>query len=218
VVDQEVNMDNFESENVESGSSLHWPSSEIDNRIDAVLRDPSAWVEPPVAMRARVLADAAGLAGSATQGLSRLDARRRSTRMWLAPLGVAASLVAFVGWLGTRPAPRFDATSSLVALPAHVGSTGKVTMSETSSGWRFRLSTDQLPRLEKPYFYEAWIKGPKGEVSIGTFHTGVDVVLWGGVELDEYPNIVISKEIEDGNQAISNDIVLTGRVTFPTKN
>jgi Anti-sigma-K factor rskA len=146
--------------------------------------------------------------------------RKRRGPHWLvaAAVGAAAAIVGTLGITQLRTTKvTTDATATLAATAAYPGVNGSATMRETSSGWEFRLSTANLTRLEKPFFYEAWIEGNKGLIPIGTFHTGVDVILWGGVELDEYPKIVITKEQEDGNPAASDDRVLVGDVVFRKK-
>jgi Anti-sigma-K factor rskA len=155
---------------------------------------------------------------SAESNVVDLTARRqRRGPHWLAAAvaGAAAAIIGtlIVTQLRTTEA-KIDATAAMAPTEAYPGVDGTANMRETSSGWEFRLTTKNLTRLEKPFFYEAWIEGDKGLIPIGTFHTGVDVVLWGGVELDEYPKIVVTKEQEDGNPAASNDRVLEGAVVF----
>jgi Anti-sigma-K factor rskA len=157
--------------------------------------------------------------GEAAAVVVDMVSRRRGPHWIIAAVaGAAAALIGAVGFTQLRhQTPQVDATATLVAAAAQPGAAGAVNMRETKSGWEFRLNTTNLPLLEKPQFYEAWIEGDKGLIPIGTFHTGVDVVLWGGVELDEYPKIVITREQEDGNPAASNDRVLTGNISFRKK-
>jgi Anti-sigma-K factor rskA len=113
--------------------------------------------------------------------------------------------------LSTKPV---KATASLVAPATNPGATGTALMRETNSGWEIRINTVGLKRLDKPFYYEAWVFGPKGDVSVGTFHTGVDVVLWAGVELDEYPELIITVEEEDNVAAATDQRALAGRIVF----
>jgi Anti-sigma-K factor rskA len=144
--------------------------------------------------------------------------RKKSSWRWIAPIAIAASFVAglFVTRLRSTQLP-INARTTMVAARSYPNASGTINMRETNSGWEFRLNTKGLPRLDKPFFYEAWIEGEKGLVPIGTFHNGVDVVLWGGVELDEYPKVVITKEREDGDPGASSERVLQGAVIFEQK-
>jgi hypothetical protein len=64
------------------------------------------------------------------------------------------------------------------------------------------------------FYYQAWMKGPRGLVTIGTFHMrgGPGTVeLWSAVSLTDYPAITVTREPEDGNPASSGQVVLTNR-------
>ncbi len=218
--------------------------NELDMRVDATLASGSTWTSPPSDLRAKVLeaalaaetaetaasGDVTAVKTTAESGAARdrqpapvadlmAERKRRGPHWVLAALaGAAAAVVGTLTFIQLRDTkPTVDATAALSASAAYPGVDGTAKMRETSSGWEFRLTTKNLTRLDKPFFYEAWIEGDKGLIPIGTFHTGVDVILWGGVELDEYPKIVITKEQEDGDPAPSDDRVLTGTVVFSRK-
>ena len=70
-----------------------------------------------------------------------------------------------------------------------------------------------LPPAPPGTYYQAWVKGDGGLVTIGTFHMqgGDDTVeLWSGVPLDEYPTITVTLQDEGGGQESSGRVVLTG--------
>ena len=107
------------------------------------------------------------------------------------PVQFAASLT------GTRLAPDAD---------------GNVTLTKTDSGWKIELHATGLPRRSDGEFYQAWLKGDTGLlVPIGTFNEGTDVTLWSGVGPTTFPTLSITKEVADGNQASSGQVVLIGK-------
>ncbi|HEX5301999.1 MAG TPA: anti-sigma factor [Streptosporangiaceae bacterium] len=104
------------------------------------------------------------------------------------------------GWLaGTRLAPAASAVAKLHATP---------------SGLAIELDVSGLPPSPPGFYYQAWMKGPHGLVTIGTFHMrgGPGTVeLWSAVSLAGYPTITVTREPEDGNPASSGQVVLTSR-------
>ena len=101
---------------------------------------------------------------------------------------------------GTRLAPAASATAKLHATP---------------SGLAIELDVSGLPPSPPGFYYQAWMKGPHGLVTIGTFHMrgGPGTVeLWSAVSLADYPAITVTREPEDGNPASSGQVVLTSRV------
>ena len=63
------------------------------------------------------------------------------------------------------------------------------------------------------FYYQAWVKGDKGLVPIGTFHTGEgEVTLWSGVPLSQYHTITVTLEEEGGDPASSGKRVLVGEL------
>jgi hypothetical protein len=104
-----------------------------------------------------------------------------------------------VALAGTRLAPAASATAKLHATP---------------SGLAIELDVSGLPPSPPGYYYQAWMKGPRGLVTIGTFHLrgGPGTVeLWSAVSLTDYPAITVTREPEDGNPASSGQVVLTNR-------
>src|SRR6185437_3019822 len=99
---------------------------------------------------------------------------------------------------GTRLAPAASATAKLHATP---------------SGLAIELDVSKLPPSPPGFYYQAWMKGPHGLVTIGTFHMrGPGTVeLWSAVSLADYPTITVTREPEDGNPASSGQVVLTSR-------
>ena len=139
-------------------------------------------------------------------------ANRWRARVGGALVGLAAASALFAGITIARrpPAPNLRLTLAATALAPDAD--GHATLTETNSGWQIKLDTRGLVRLDKGRYYEAWLEGPKGIVSIGTFHTGANVTVWAGVEADEYTTLTITIEQEDGNPASSLQRVLTAPI------
>jgi hypothetical protein len=92
---------------------------------------------------------------------------------------------------------------------------GTATVENTPSGVRIHLDVRGLPPAEPGTYYQAWVKGPNGLVTVGTFHVreGDDTVeLWSGVELDEYPTLTVTIQQEGQGQESSGRVVLSGRI------
>jgi hypothetical protein len=83
------------------------------------------------------------------------------------------------------------------------------------------LDVSGLAPAPKGSFYQAWVKGPRGAVAVGTFHVRdgesaeEPIELWSGVDLADYPTITVTLEPEDGDPASSGTVVLKGKV--PTR-
>jgi Anti-sigma-K factor rskA len=185
-----------------------------DEELDMLLADPAVWSEPSASLQARVVAAVQHKAAVPSKVVPREARRRRISAPVAALLGAAAASILTLGVvrsLSTRPV---SATASLVAPATNPGATGRALLRETNSGWEIRLNTTGLKRLEKPYYYEGWVFGPLGDVSIGTFHSGVDVVLWAGVDIGEYPEFIITVEKEDNIPAATDERALAGLIVF----
>jgi len=202
-------------------------------RIHALLSLPGTWAEPDPTLEERVLAGVRRAAAGSRPGRDRiplappvpdrtetaavLRPTGRAARAWRprlagALVGVAAASLLVVGVaLARRPAPP-KLSLSFVATGLAPEARGTAKLTETNSGWQIRLDTQGLARLDNGRYYEAWLEGPKGIVSIGTFHTGAKVTLWAGVEADEYAELTVTIEQEDGNPASSLQRVLSAAI------
>ena len=177
--------------------------AEID-RVHGVLADPAVWAEPPLDLQERVVA---AIAAEGVPG------RRRWLRY--AAGGVAAAVLlaigVAVGIQATRDDDRVEYAAALSGTELAPEAKGEVTLTKTSSGWRIELHATGLPRRSDGEFYEAWLKNEAGQlVPIGTFNDGRDVVLWAGVGPAFFPTLTITREVADGNQASSGQVVLVG--------
>jgi Anti-sigma-K factor rskA len=185
-----------------------------DDELDALLADPSMWVVPSAGLAERVVTAVQHEASPSRSVVSLQDRRSRLSAPTAALLGAAAASVLTLGAVRFMSRTPVQATSALVAPATKPGATGSANMRETNSGWEIRLNAPDLKRLDKPFYYEAWVFSAKGDISIGTFHSGTDVVLWAGVELDEYPELIITIEEEDNNPVASTEVALSGPIVF----
>ncbi len=172
-------------------------------RVHDVLADPAVWVEPPPGLQEAVVAAIAEQAGAS---------RRRRLRFAVA--GVAAAVLltmgVTVGLYVSREQP-VEFAASLSGTELAPQAAGDVTLTKTPSGWDIRLHATGLPRREDGEFYEAWLKNDAGVlIPIGTFNDGRDVTLWSGVGPSDFPTLTITREVADGDQASSGQVVLAG--------
>jgi hypothetical protein len=89
------------------------------------------------------------------------------------------------------------------------------TVEETGSGVAIELDVSGLPPADPGTYYQAWLKGPDGLVTVGTFHMrgGDDnVELWSGVPLDRYATLTVTLQEEGAGQQSSGRVVLSGDV------
>jgi hypothetical protein len=185
-------------------------SADAARRLRDLLADPDGWAEPPAHLLGQILA---GVDSERSRGLAARPPRprmRRTVRAGAAALLAAAAVVigivvtrgpatTDVALAGTRLAPAASATARLHATP---------------SGLAIELDVSKLPPSPPGFYYQAWMKGPHGLVTIGTFHMrgGPGTVeLWSAVSLADYPVITVTREPEDGNPASSGQVVLTSR-------
>lgn len=178
------------------------------------LRDPAIWTAPPHDLEDRVVATVRHA------HLSDLDADDRPSRTtprwrprpWLAVAGMAAATALVVVLLWPPAAvERYQLTGSDLAPEA----TAIALVESTPSGDSIRLSIDALPPAPAGSFYQAWVRGDRGLVSVGTFHLrGGDgvVELWSGVDLTDYPTLTVTIEPEDADQTSSGRVLISGRI------
>jgi hypothetical protein len=109
-----------------------------------------------------------------------------------------------------------DTILAMVGTEIEAGAGGTAAVRPTGSGWWIRLDLTGLPPAPEGSYYEGWVWSDDGEgVSIGTFHLRNDqgpVILWSGVEMEEYPSIWVTLEDEDGSAVASDRVVMKGRM------
>lgn len=181
------------------------------DQIREILGQDATWSEPPPEVADRLLA-AIGAQKAPSERAS-LDTARRW--VWPAAAVVAITAVAalVIGVLGVFSAPD-EQVVPIAGTELEPGATGQAAIRETESGWWIRLDVDDLPPAEAGTYYEGWVWSDDGEgVSIGTFHFRggeQSVVLWSGVDPEDYPAIWVTLEDEDGDPAASDRVVMRG--------
>jgi hypothetical protein len=178
--------------------------SEIE-RVHGVLADPAVWAEPPLDLQERVVAAITEEAG----------AGRRVRRIRYSLVAAAAAVVVAVGLTvglqATRDEP-VQFAASLTGTRLAPDAAANATLTKTPNGWKIELHATGLPRRTDGEFYEAWLKSDAGLlVPIGTFNEGTDVTLWSGVRPSTFPTLTVTREVADGDQASSGQVVLAGQ-------
>ena len=166
--------------------ALDAASADAARRLRGLLADADGWAEPPAGLLGQIFAgiDRERATPTVADGRRRQIRARRTVRAGAAALLAAAAVV--IGIVVTRG----PATTDVV------------------------LDVSKLPPSPPGFYYQAWMKGPHGLVTIGTFHMRGGprtVELWSAVSLADYPVITVTREPEDGNPASSGQVVLTSR-------
>jgi hypothetical protein len=219
-----VNEDEF-ADFLENGSRAAGQRDESTRdtavRFRDLLADDAVWAEPSPTgvddLLAAIEAESGGRVPAPPVAGPRVPSRRRSRRLML--VAAAAGIVAVAGLVGilVRSADDdagqdFDVAGTELAPEA----SGVATVEETGSGVAIELDVSGLPPAEPGTYYQAWVKGPGGLVTVGTFHMrgGDDrVELWSGVPLDRYPTLTVTLQEEGAGQESSGRVVLSGEVT-----
>jgi hypothetical protein len=175
--------------------------------VEDVLRQGAVWADVPDALDKRVLAAARRPSGQPPRLLG--WTRRRML------LAAAAALVvpAGIGLLAVQGDDygHLELAGTALATRAHAD----VALAHTPSGAELRLDVSGLPPAASGTYYEGWLTGDRGWVSIGTFHLrhgDTDVVLWSGVDSADYPEIAVTVQNEGGGAKSSGQVVLFGEI------
>jgi Anti-sigma-K factor rskA, C-terminal len=197
------------AEYLEQGAQESGPyAPDAARRLRDLLADPDGWAEPPAGLLGQILAGIdSERGGPAVPPRPRM---RRTVRAGAAALLAAAAVV--IGIVVTRGPATTDVALAGTRLAPAASATAK--LHATPSGLAIELDVSGLPPSPPGYYYQAWMKGPRGPVTIGTFHLrgGPGTVeLWSAVSLADYPAITVTREPEDGNPASSGQVVLTNR-------
>lgn len=173
---------------------------DVGTSTERLLAAPEMWDEPPHGLDDRILAqiesEAAPLAPLVSPEPEPTGGRHWPSMM----LGAAAAvLVVFVALIGFSVLDGSEGNEVLAVDLTPTGVvpdvSGSVEMEETGSGVRIDLRAVGLPRRIDGAYYEAWLRTSTGElIPVGTFHDGVDVVLWGGVAMAEVEAFSITQE------------------------
>jgi hypothetical protein len=195
------------------------PAADLSSRIAAEVRATAqVGARASVAPSASAAAPTVGVPGAAAPTAPVVDLaaareRRGLHRGLVAAVGMAAGVALALGAVALRTGS--DDDGDQVAITAtELGGDIAGTASSVSrpAGVEIVLDVDGLPRAPAGSFYQGWVKGERGLVTIGTFHTGGRVVLWSGVEIADYPLLTVTLEPEDGDPASSGQVLLTAPI------
>jgi Anti-sigma-K factor rskA len=197
------------------------PTRDTATRFRDLLADDAVWAEPSPTgvddLLAAIHAESAGTAApEAPAARHRVPSRGRSRRLLL--VAAAAGIVAVAGVVGILVRSADDGAGQDFAVAGTdlaPGASGVATVEETGSGVAIELDVSGLPPAEPGTYYQAWVKGPDGLVTVGTFHMrgGDDHIdLWSGVPLDRYPTLTVTLQEEGAGQESSGRVVLSGDV------
>jgi Anti-sigma-K factor rskA len=190
-------------------------------RLRDLLADESMWAEPASDgvenLLSAIEAESGGRRAAGARP-SPVPARRGAVRRRaLIALSAAAAVVVVVGAIGIVARPgdddgrEFDVAGTELAPEA----TAVAMVEELGSGVAIELDVSGLPPAEPGTYYQAWVKGAEGLVTVGTFHMrdGDDSVeLWSGVPVDRYPTLTVTLQDEGGGQESSGRVVLSGQI------
>ncbi|MGX7826488.1 anti-sigma factor [Actinokineospora sp. 24-640] len=209
------------------------PSREplLDPAVERLLAAEPTWAQAPPGLWASV--EAVIRAESAVPSLTerrsgeRGSGERRTGRRgtvgrraaWAVGLAAAAAAVGIGGYAaggGFTAGPEPDGVFALSATDNAPGAGAEGTLRRTPSGLEIVLDVRGLPPAPEGAYYQAWLKGDDGSVTIGTFHArrgGDDVVLWSGVEdVDRYGSVTVTLQKEGEGHSSSGVVVLVGVV------
>lgn len=192
-------------------------------RIRDLLGDESVWAEPASAgaddLLAAIEAESAGGPATAARPPSPPTRRRDRPRRRLIVLSAAAAVVVLAGVVGIVLGAASDGTDGreveVAGTELAPDASAVATVDERPSGVAIDLDVRGLAPAEPGTYYQAWVKGPEGLVTVGTFHMrggDDDVQLWSGVPLDRYPTLTVTLQDEGGGQESSGRVVLSGEV------
>jgi hypothetical protein len=189
-------------------------------RFRNLLADDAVWAEPSPTgadeLLAAIEAESGGT-GTVTAPTARPRPSARAGRR-LMLVAAAAAIVILAGLAGILVRSGGDDGGQEFAVAGTElapEASAVATVEETGSGVSIELDVSGLPPAEPGTYYQAWVKGPDGLVTVGTFHMrgGDDKVdLWSGVPLDRYPTLTVTLQQEGAGQESSGRVVLTGDV------
>ncbi|MGF1616609.1 MAG: anti-sigma factor [Acidimicrobiia bacterium] len=174
-----------------------------------VLSSAATWGAPPDSVAEEVLEEIRARTNPFQEPRRRISPMRLLAAMMT--LG-AILLVTVLGLGSLRDGTRVD----LVGTELLPTASGTAWLRPTDAGWSIRIDLDGLPPAGAGYYYEGWVWSDDGDgVSIGTFHlrNGRErLSLWSGVDVASYPSIWISLQAEGGGPAVSDEILMRGRL------
>jgi hypothetical protein len=191
----------------------------FDTQFGALLADPTMWDSPGDDLSDRIVSAISSESVNASAAYT-APPGSHGRRSWVRPalLGAAAAIAFLFGGLvllsglsGVEDVDSFSA--ELVPTGLTDDQSGAITVTSFDSGLRIELDAASLPRRDNGSFYAGWLKTVDGDLfPVGTFHDGVEVTLWAGVELERVEMFTITLEAAagpgDAGQGSSGEVIL----------
>jgi len=175
---------------------------------------------PTPAFEPRPVMVAVGAGGEAPGPAHPAPAHRR--RRWHWPAAAAAAvLILVVGAAALLVVPGEDDNHppgeafDLAGTEMVPGAWAEATVDAQPAGVAIVLDVHGLPPADPGTYYQAWVEGGAGKVTVGTFHMrGGDgwIYLWSGVEAERYPMLRVTLEQEGDGEDASGQVVLAGAI------
>ena len=171
-----------------------------------ILRQLAA-TEPPAQLKGQVLAQMRGEPPVYSRG------------WWIWASAAAALIVVAVLGVGLLRAIGGDASAGVplaaTALAPEAG--GEIRVKEVGENFRVELEVWGMPKLKEDEYYEMWYYAEgDGRISCGTFRAGPEghttVNLTAPATARNYPEIEITRELDDGDPRASGEEVLEGNL------
>lgn len=199
-----MNIDDTSAEYLADWEGHPSGQSEKLDRTRSALREPSAWAVPPGDI------EAAFVKSVRSESVRTVDL---SWPTWIPRIvSVAAVSLLAIALLALWPS---GTAVDLIGTDIAPQAVGVARLDATGAGWAIEMVLTDLPAAAPGTYYEGWVWNDEGQgVSIGTFHlreTERPVTLWAGVDINDYPSIWVSLQVEGEGNEISDQIVLRGR-------
>ncbi|MFC8015904.1 anti-sigma factor [Streptomyces cinereoruber] len=126
--------------------------------------------------------------------------------------GAAVGVFAFQAFATPLPNPDPTGIHRISGSTLAPDLSGTATTRITPGGTEISLQTRGLRVLEPGFYYQGWVRGKGGSVTVGTFHMREEsekIRLWSAVNIADYPELAITVQKEGAGALSSGDIVAT---------
>ena len=184
-----------------------------------------ATAPPPAALKRTVMAAIEREAGgSPSASVTRLAPRRLQAARILAAAAILVAGVVLGSTIVSDRGPVVESAgpgtipegheTQTVALEGAGPATAEV-RHYRHDNFRITLSMDGFDTTPPGHHYAVWVRGPEGDVAVGTFRLKAqddfEIPFAVGVNPTEYPQLVVSLEPNDGDPALTGEVVTEGR-------
>jgi len=187
------------------------------DRLRALLGDELVWEVPPEELEELVVHAITNEAAAVVAPVSHRARRSRPTGRVVAVAAAIAASIAVVSAIGLLNRDR-GYTVDIAGTDLARRASGHVTVGEEGSGFSIELDVEGLAPAPVGYYYQGWVRGDEGGVTIGTFHArdgGEGILLWSGVDVGEYHTLNITIQEEGAGPVSSGELVMTADLSPP---